>query len=132
MRELGDKSFVMASLHGLGDLELDSEDYEAASERYRESLALAVELDAPRFVVYSLAGLAVTAAACGDLVRAGRLWAAVELMEQRVGVRILSFGRRRYEEALEGHLTDAAFREAAAQGRQLSRHEAVAEALSDA
>jgi len=41
MRELGDKSFVMASLHGLGDLELDSENLAAASERYRESLSLA-------------------------------------------------------------------------------------------
>jgi hypothetical protein len=130
MRELGDKSFVMASLHGLGDLELDRQDYAAAADRYRESLALAVELDTPRFVLYSLAGLASTAAASGDLGRAGRLWATVELMEQRPGLRILAFERDRYERAIAGHAANPVFAEALALGRSLPQDDAVRRVLA--
>jgi predicted ATPase/class 3 adenylate cyclase len=130
MRELGDKSFVMASLHGLGDLELDRQDYAAAADRYRESLALAVELDTPRFVLYSLAGLASTAAASGDLGRAGRLWATVELMEQRPGLRILAFERERYERAIAGHAANPVFAEALALGRSLPQDDAVRRVLA--
>jgi len=130
MRELGDKSFVMASLHGLGDLELDSEDLSAASERYRESLALALELDTPHVVVLTLAGLASVAAASGDLTRAGHLWATVESMEQRRGMRILPFERERYERVLAGHLSAPDFRAASEAGKTLAQDDAVREALS--
>jgi hypothetical protein len=121
---------VMASLHGLGDLELDSENLSAASERYRESLALALELDTPNVVLLTLAGLASVAAASGDLTRGGHLWAAVESMEQRRGLRILPFERERYERVLAEHLSDPDFRAASEAGRTLALDDAVREALS--
>jgi predicted ATPase/class 3 adenylate cyclase len=130
MRELGDKTFVMASLHGLGDLELDSKDLSAASERYRESLALALELDTPNVVLLTLAGLASVAAASGELVRAGRLWASVEAMEEARGMRILPFERERYERTLDPYLSDPTFVAALAEGRELTRVEALQEALA--
>jgi predicted ATPase/class 3 adenylate cyclase len=130
MRELGDKSFVMASLHGLGDLELDSNDLSAASERYRESLALALELDTPNVVLLTLAGLASVAAASGDLARAGHLWATVEAMEERRGIRILPFERERYERTLDPYVSDAAFAAALAEGKELTQADALNEALA--
>ena len=129
MRGLGDQSFVVASLHGLGDLELDAGDYEAAESRYRESLALASELEAPRTIAGALAGLAATAAGTGDVARTGRLWGAVQRLEERHDLRILEFERQRYERALEPCAGDAVFRENVTAGRGLSQAEAIAEAL---
>lgn len=130
MRELGDKSFVMASLHGLGDLELDSENLAAASERYRESLSLALELDTPNVVLLTQAGLASVAAASGDLTRAGHLWAAVETMERLRGLRILPFERERYERTLDPHVSDPAFVAGLAEGKELTQADALHEALA--
>ncbi len=130
MSALGDKSFVVASLHGLGDLELDAGNAEAARDRYREGLSLSSDVEIPRFVMYSIAGLAAAAAASGDLVRAGRLWGATESLEERLGLRILSFERERYERALDRYATDKAFAEAVAGGRELTQADALAEALS--
>ena len=113
----GDKSFVMASLHGLGDLELDSGNLSAASQRYRESLALALELDTPHVVLLTLAGLASVAAASRDLARAGHLWAAVEAMEERRGIRILPFERERYERTLDPYVSAPAFVAGLAEGK---------------
>jgi hypothetical protein len=121
---------VMSSLHGLGDLELDSENLSAASERYRESLALALELHTPHVVLLTLAGLASVAAASGDLTRAGHLWATVEAMERQRGMRILPFERERYERVLAAHLADPEFRAASEAGRTLAQDDAVREALS--
>ncbi|HEU6446206.1 MAG TPA: adenylate/guanylate cyclase domain-containing protein [Gaiellaceae bacterium] len=130
MRGLGDHSFVLASLHGLGDLELDAGNVETAEARYRESLVLARDLNIPRTRASALAGLASTAAAAGRLLRAGRLWGAVESMEERQGTPILDFERRRYEAALQPHLSDPLFREGVAAGRGLAQADAEAEALS--
>jgi hypothetical protein len=130
MRELGDKSFVMASLHGLGDLELDSRNLAEASARYRESLALALEQETPHVVVLTVAGLASVAASAGDPTRAGRLWAAVESMEERRGMRILPFERERYERVIGEHASDPGFRVASEGGRALTQDDAVREALS--
>jgi predicted ATPase/class 3 adenylate cyclase len=130
MRELGDKSFVMASLHGLGDLELDSRNLAEASARYRESLALALEQETPHVVVLTVAGLASVAALAGDSTRAGRLWAAVESMEERRGMRILPFERERYERVIGEHASDPGFRVASEGGRALTQDDAVREALS--
>ncbi|HET9324219.1 MAG TPA: tetratricopeptide repeat protein [Gaiellaceae bacterium] len=129
MRGLGDQSFVVASLHGLGDLELDAGDYEAAQGRYRESLTLAYELQAPRTIAGALAGLAATAARTGDVHRAGRLWGAVQRLEERHDLRILDFERQRYERALEPYADDVVFRDGVVAGRTRSQEEAVAEAL---
>ena len=129
MRELGDKSFVMASLHGLGDLELDSGNLSAASQRYRESLALALELDTPHVVLLTLAGLASVAAASRDLARAGHLWAAVEAMEERRGIRILPFERERYERTLDPCLGPG-LRRGAGRREELTQGDVLQEALA--
>lgn len=130
MGALGDKSFVVASLHGLGDLELDAGNAAAARDRYREGLSLSSDLEIPRFVMYSIAGLAAAAPAAGDLRRAGRLWGAAESHEERLGLRILSFERERYERALDRYAADPAFAAAVAEGRKLSQADAAREALS--
>jgi hypothetical protein len=51
-------------------------------------------------------------------------------MEQRPGLRILSFERQRYERALEEHLGDSVFRQAAGESGRLSPTAAVDEALA--
>ncbi|HET8651458.1 MAG TPA: adenylate/guanylate cyclase domain-containing protein [Gaiellaceae bacterium] len=129
MRGLGDDSFVFASFHGLGDLDLDARDYDAAEKSYCESLSGATSFGIPRLVVSTLAGLASVAAGKGQLHRAGRLWGAVETLEKSRAMRILDFERRRYEAALGQHRADPLFLEGLAEGRRLTRAEAVAEAL---
>ena len=92
----GDHFSAATSLHSLGDVELDTGNLEAAESDYRHALSVSWETRADRLVCYSLAGLAATAAAAGDLERAALLWGFAESYEERL--RFTMRWRSLYEE----------------------------------
>jgi non-specific serine/threonine protein kinase len=98
--EHGHRYWVCNSTHSLGDLALDQRHLQEAAHRYRQALAVAVELANQRNQAYCLAGLASVSALGGDAGEAGRLWAAVESFEDNAGARLVAAERRRYEKAL--------------------------------
>jgi predicted ATPase/DNA-binding SARP family transcriptional activator len=109
-----------SALHSLGDLELDDGDLVAASRCYRESLSLQLEVGAGEVVVvYCLAGLSCVAAARGDAERAGRLWGAVERLEDKRGFKMNHVERVRYEQLIANVALNPTFEEAASVGRDL-------------
>jgi len=115
-----------AAVHSLGDLELDDGDLIAASRRYRESLSLELELGpGKRVVAYCLAGLSSVAAARGDAERAGRLWGAVEHLEDKRGFKINHVERVRYERLIATVARSPTFDEAASVGRELTVEQAL-------
>ena len=97
-RPISDK--VSVTRHSLADLRLEERDYGRAERLYRKSLA-DFSLEGERHVLfYSLAGLAATAAAAGNIERAGRLWGAVEHFEEERTVRLTPSERARYQRLL--------------------------------
>jgi predicted ATPase/class 3 adenylate cyclase len=107
--ERGDRHAAMTSRHSLGDVALDQNDPRAAAAHYREALAICVEQQDQRSQAYCLAGLASAAALEGEPHTAGRLWAAAEMIEARIGLRMLATERRRYERLIAVVHGDAAF-----------------------
>jgi predicted ATPase/DNA-binding SARP family transcriptional activator len=90
-----------AIVHALGDVALDEHDFGRAESCYRESLTRVMwDSGNERYAAYALAGLAAVAAARGDLQKAGRLWGAVERIEESREAS-LAFRRFRYEQWLE-------------------------------
>jgi tetratricopeptide (TPR) repeat protein len=97
-----DEGYTAMLLHSLGDVSLEENDFRRAEAFYRDSLKrwISSRPDAWRFHVYCLAGLSAAAAATGDLPRAGRLWGAVERIEDSTGATLQSSARSRYERLL--------------------------------
>src|SRR5262249_27012386 len=124
-RASGDRALTLGTLHSLADLALDAGDMHRAASLYREVLEDAFGAGDGRAAGYCLAGLASVAAAERDGERAGRLWGAVETLEQTLGLRLLAIERARYERRLTS--LDAA---AVATGRSMTLAQAVEEALS--
>lgn len=104
-----DRHAAMASLHSLGDLELDAGKPRHAEGRYREALEICLELEDERSQAYCLAGLAAAASLREEIKTAGCLWAAAEAIEQRLGLRMLSKERARYERRLVPLTGDSRF-----------------------
>ena len=83
-------------------------------------------------VVYSLRGLAATAAAGGDLERAARLSGASDVIEEEIGERIQGYAARIFEQTAslvrnrDEPPTDAAY----SAGRAMSQADAVTYALA--
>jgi predicted ATPase/class 3 adenylate cyclase len=88
---------LTSTLHSLGDLALDREDPGTALARFAEALAYAVETGSRRVQVYCLAGIACARLQHRDERAAARLWGIAEDQERRLGFRMLSTERRRYE-----------------------------------
>ena len=90
----------MASLHSLGDLALDQRDPAAATIWYHMALAICTEPDDDRSQAYCLAGLACVAKVEDDPESAAQLWPRAEEIELRIGMRVLTKERQRYERIL--------------------------------
>lgn len=74
-----DTDNLATSIHGLGDLALETGDGAAAGSLYRQAISLSAGLTAGRpNIRICLAGLAAVAGACGDTETAGVLWGAAE------------------------------------------------------
>ncbi len=98
---------VAATLHSLGDLDLDAGDMPAAGRHYREALALGLQEGDVRLGAYCLAGLACVAARSEDATAAGRLWTLAERIEHEIGFRMVAAERVRYERNLTPPISDA-------------------------
>jgi predicted ATPase/DNA-binding CsgD family transcriptional regulator len=91
-REIGDTQGIVACVTQLGIIALVRGDYEGASPLLREGLRKGWEADYKVAIQVSLYGLACLAADRERLVRAARLWGAVEGIEDAYGVRITPIG----------------------------------------
>jgi predicted ATPase len=123
-----DTHLRVMTIHGLGDLSLEANNFDEAEKAYRDALTSAQELKSSRDIAYCLAGLACVAAGLGDPARAGRLWGAAESVEESAGVRMMAFERGRYERRLD-ELDGPTLASAVQAGRSMSVGEAVAYAL---
>jgi non-specific serine/threonine protein kinase len=126
-RESGDYQGVAESLGGLGDAELAKNDPEKAARHFRESLGINSGLGDERGEIYAVAGLACAAALRGDLHSAGRLWHIAETAENRLGMRMVSDERARYERILTPLQDDQAFQTGYRAGHDIELAEAVQE-----
>jgi tetratricopeptide (TPR) repeat protein len=102
-RSYADPSLLEPVLHRRGDCALLEGGLDEASRLYRESLDLALRVDALWGMEACLAGLAVVEAHRGKLASAGRLWQAAQAQLRRNGDSALSERMwSRYEAALAG------------------------------
>ena len=91
---------VAGCRHSLGDLALEQGVYGTAAELYREALEEMVASGSDYDVAYCLAGLAAVAAHAGRDEEAGRLWGAVERVEEELALRLVETDRKVYGAAL--------------------------------
>ena len=99
---------------------------------FRESLALALQLGHPELIAEGLVGMAVIVAG-QDAARAARYCGAADALFERAGVAIWPTRRRHYDAALDtvrAALGTEAFDAAWAEGRAMTREQAVAYALA--
>lgn len=127
--ERGDRHQADSITHSLGDLALDRDDWEQAANRYRDALETATDLADERLEAYCVAGLACVAAARGEILAAGRLWASAEAMEDRLARRMEPTSRKRYERILIPISEHEQFRAGQKAGGELSLDETVQLAL---
>jgi tetratricopeptide (TPR) repeat protein len=130
--ELGDRFRFALIAHSLGDLALDQSDHERARRRYHEALSAAVDVGDESLPHYCLAGQACIAALQGDARNAGRLWAAAEAIEDRVGARMVAPVRKRYERILAPLSEDQLFQQGQEAGRDVPLDKVVRELMSAA
>jgi Tfp pilus assembly protein PilF len=133
-RRLGNQRAVSNNLNNLGAVACGEGDYRRARLRFAEALATAQELGHKITISYSLDGFAALAAGRGEQERAARLAGAAERLRESIGSE-MEPAERRFREAylggLRAALSEAAFRSAYEQGRELKLEEAVAAALDD-
>jgi len=127
-REVGVPWWESGMLAELACLALNSARVDEAERRARDSLELAEELNDRPGRIFGVGVLARVAAECGQHVRAGRLWGAIE---EEHAVAPLG-GWRRHRQECEARILALAvdeFEQARAEGRQLTLDEAVSIAL---
>jgi predicted ATPase/class 3 adenylate cyclase len=129
-RDRGLDQQLTSTLHSLGDLALDRTDPDTALQRFAEALEYAVGTGSRRVQVYCVAGIACARLQQGNDRVAARLWGIAEDQERRLGFRILSTERQRYERLMMaareqlGHAYDVEH----SGGAGLTLEQAVAEA----
>lgn len=126
----GDSRLVAKALHSLGDVHVKARRLDDAERAYSESLETGRPFKDPRNAAYCLAGLAAVDSLAGDVERAGRLWGAVERIEESQRARLHAEDRLRYELILEGARAQPEFADGTASGRDLSLDDAIEYALS--
>jgi predicted ATPase len=130
-RQDGDVGEASMALAGLGDVRLQEGEQESATSCYRKGLSLAHSINHHYAMLSCFARLAAVAATRGDAARAGRLWGAVETIEEETPFRILDFERSTYDAVLQ-IVAGSEFEAAVRAGRRLAPEHAVEYALSDA
>lgn len=132
-RTLGYTWGAAHSLFTLGDLALERGDHGHAVACYREGLDAAWEHQDKRLIEWPLDGLAIIAAACGQPVRAVRLFAAAESVREALGAPLAAStavhaSRVRSLAVVRTELGEDVFAAAWTTGRALSLEAIVAEA----
>jgi hypothetical protein len=127
-REVGDSWWEAGLLGDLADMAWEFEDLPRAAALAGECVSLGHELGNAPTLVYGLALLAALAAAEGKQTRAGRLWGAVEAIEESGEAALSEQDRARYAAVLPP--ADADFEAARVEGRALTLDEALEYALN--
>lgn len=109
----------------------DEGDHQHAEHHAREALEMVTGLGDERNDLYSVAQLACAAALRGDAHSAGRLWAVAEATEERLGMRMLTIERARYERIVAPLENDRAFQAGYHDGRDVDLARAVRELARD-
>ncbi len=126
-RSSGDKTFIALSLYDLAAVTLRRGDSTRAAEYYRESLGICREVGNRWVPAECLQGLAGVACAQQQYEKAARLFGAVEVSREAIGVR--PFPDETYHEvciaSTRGALGDAAFAAAWAEGRAMTLEQAI-------
>jgi predicted ATPase len=128
-RRQGRDKQLASTLHSLGDLALDRADPDNALRRFAEALVYAVATGSHRIEVYCVAGIACARLQQGDDHAAARLWGIAEDQERRLGFRMISNERQRYERlmALARERLGEAYEVESRGGAGLTLEQAVAE-----
>jgi len=127
-RETGNTWWVAGLLHNLAEMAWEEGELVRAAALTRECVSVAYELRNAATLAYGLGLLAALAAAAGERARAGRLWGAVEALEESGEASLSAESQARYEEAILP-LSDAALEAGREEGHKMSLDEAVEHAL---
>jgi non-specific serine/threonine protein kinase len=131
-REGGNKLYEAIALANLSYVACHQGDYEGAEAIMLEVVALFLELENTRYIPHGLSMLAGPVAAKGNPLKATRLLAASEALQETLGVSLQAgdqFEIERYVAAAREQLDDATFEAAWAEGRAMSFEEALSYAL---
>ena len=125
--QIGHTWLLKSALLESADLARDLGEMEKAEERAREGLRVAIALGDRQGTVYAIATLAQNSTAAGELVRAGRLWGALEAESER---ELVGAWERARDDAAETIVRDdPAFERGREEGRRLAFDAAVEYAL---
>ena len=128
-REMGDRRGMMRTLLLLRRVVTVQENHVAARALYEESLVIAKELDDTSAMASCLEGWAGMVVGQGEAGWAAQLWGAAEALRESVAVPMPQVERANYEYAIataRTHLGEQAFATAWAQGRMMTREQAIA------
>lgn len=132
-REFGDRGGAARTLSGLGMVAYDQGDYAGSLALYRESLAIQRTLSDRSVIAISLEGLAEGIASLGDVIRAARIWGAMERLRADIGSPLRPAWRRHCDQsvaAARAALNDeVAFERAWREGRALTFEQVLALAV---
>ncbi|MGH2617058.1 MAG: helix-turn-helix domain-containing protein [Thermomicrobiales bacterium] len=132
-RELGEASMVASGLTAMGHAMLDAGEPGRAATLFGESLDLAHDRGNVGDVIDALEGWARLGAETGQAVRAACIFGATGVLRDAVGVPYSPSDLAYFAPtmaALQTTLGDDGFADASARGRELSRDEALAEAVA--
>jgi serine/threonine-protein kinase PknK len=132
-RALGYSWALGDTLRILGDVALAQGDHAGAAAAYRESVELTHQHGDRRFLTNALSGVAAVAAVQGQAERAARLYGAIAVLRDQLGLGIESSQRVRHDHAISvarSTLPQDVFDRAWAAGRELSLEDAIAESLT--
>jgi predicted ATPase/DNA-binding XRE family transcriptional regulator len=133
-REAGDRYGTSVALYRLGMAAQAECDHERARQLFEEGLTLSSEAGNDINVTHCLEGLAAIDGAEGRIVRAARLWGAAEALLEQTGVGASPYtpDRALYQSqvgAAHSQLDEAAWTKVWAEGRAMSREQAVEYAI---
>ena len=133
-REFGDRGGAARTLSGLGMVAYDQGDYVASMALYGESLAIQRTLSDRSVIAISLEGLAEGMAVLGDVLRAARIWGAMERLRAEIGSPLRPAWRRHCDRSIAVARAalndDAAFERAWQEGCALTLDNALVQATS--
>ncbi|HET9911998.1 MAG TPA: tetratricopeptide repeat protein [Anaerolineales bacterium] len=132
MREQRDKIVLAYPLRRMGCIALKSGDYEKAMALCQESLELNLQVGDKRGVVACLAGLAATAVARGQMAEAVRLFAAVQVQLDTLGITLYPADQMEYESNMalvREQLEEVAFNTAWSEGKTMTLEQSIAYTL---
>ena len=133
-REFSDRGGAARALSGLGMVAYDQGDFTGSLALYRESLSIQRTLSDRSVIAVSMEGLAEAIAALGDLLRAARIWGAMEQLRVDIGSPLRPAWRlhcaRSVAESRTALSDDVAFERAWQEGRALTLEQAMALATS--